>query len=100
MKLIEDARLLLRRDPRPRVRHADGEVTVDRLGSHAHFADVRELDGVPDEIKEYLGQALLIAEANGQGLSDLSLERKFLVLCQRFGGKPNGLNHALDGVLG
>src|SRR5215510_8366468 len=73
MELLEDALLLPLGDARPRVRHADTEVTVDRLGSHAHFAKVRKLDGVADEIEQYLGQALFIAEANGQGLGHLGV---------------------------
>src|SRR5262245_7105812 len=57
MELIEYTRLLLLRDPRSRVRHADGEVTVDRLRRDAHFARISKFDGVPDEIEEHLGRS-------------------------------------------
>src|SRR5262245_33362933 len=76
MDLIEYAGLLLLRDPRSRVRHADSEVSVDRLRRDAHLARIGEFDGVPDEIEEHLSQALLIAEANGHGLLQLRLERE------------------------
>src|SRR5262245_45942212 len=71
MELIEYAHLLLRRDPRSRVHHADGKVTIDRLRRDAHLAHVGKFDGVADEIEEDLSQALLIANANGQGPSHL-----------------------------
>jgi hypothetical protein len=47
---------------------ADVEVAVDRLDSYAHLAGVGELNRVPHEVEEHLGEALLVAEANGQGL--------------------------------
>src|SRR5262245_45842275 len=46
MELLEDARPLALGNAGPRIGHADVEVTIDRLGSHAHLARVRELDGV------------------------------------------------------
>src|SRR5262245_27433248 len=46
MELLEDARPLVLGNAGPRIGDADVEVTVDRLGSHAHLARVRELDGV------------------------------------------------------
>src|SRR5262245_46705974 len=86
VELIEYAGLLLLRDPWTRVRHADGEATVDRLRRHPHLTHIGELDGVPNEIEEHLGEALLVAKPNGQGLRHLSLERELLVLGERFRG--------------
>src|SRR5262245_50788907 len=100
MKLLKDALLLLLGDARSRVRHADIEATVDRLGSHAHFANVRKLDGVADEIEQHLREALLIAETNGQKFRHLGLQRELLVLRQRFGGRAYRLDDALNRVLG
>ena len=65
MELLEDARPLVLGNAGPRIGHADVEVTVDRLGSHAHFAGVRELDGVAYEIEQHLREALFIAETYG-----------------------------------
>src|SRR5690348_15498758 len=63
-----------------RVGHADVEVAVGRLGSHAHLAGVGELDGVADEVEEHLADALLVAKPDGQGLRHLGLEGELLVL--------------------
>src|SRR5215467_2065464 len=86
VELIEYAGLLLLRDPWPRVRHGDGEMTVDRLRRDAYLAGVGELDGVADEVEEHLGEALLVAKPDGQGLRNLGLERELLVLSERLGG--------------
>src|SRR5262245_15968538 len=51
MELLEDARPLVLGNARPRIGHADVEVIVDHLGSHAHLARVREFDGVAYEIE-------------------------------------------------
>src|SRR5262249_15556658 len=72
MELLEDAGLVLFGNTWPRIRHADVEAAIDRLGSHAHLARVRELDGVADEVEKHLRQALLVAEANRKGLGHLS----------------------------
>ena len=64
MELIEDACLLLLGNAGARVRHADVEVTVDRLGSYAHLAGIGELDGVADEVEQHLREALFVSEAN------------------------------------
>src|SRR5215813_14159774 len=61
---------------------------------------VGELDGVADQIEQYLGEALFITEAKGQGLRDISAENKLLVLGKRLGGRAYSFNHALDRVLG
>ena len=73
MELLEDACLVFFGNARPRVGDADVEAAIDRLGDHAHLAGVRELDGVADEVEQHLGEALLIAETNGQGLRHLGL---------------------------
>src|SRR5262245_16517325 len=78
MKLLKDALLLLLGDARSRVRHADTEVTVDHLGSHAYFADVRELNGVADEIEQHLREALLIAGTMGKDLATSVFSASFL----------------------
>src|SRR5262247_1965696 len=64
MELLENARALLLRDAWASIRHADVEVTVHGFGGDAHLARVGELDGVADEVKQYLREALLIPEAN------------------------------------
>src|SRR5262249_53194494 len=65
VELLEDARLLRRRNTGTRVSDADGEVPIDGLGGHTHLADVGELDSIADEVEEHLRQALLVTEANG-----------------------------------
>jgi len=80
MELIEYAGLLLLRDSWPCVRHGDGEMTVDRLRRDAYLAGVGELDGIADEVEEHLGEALLVAKPDGQGLRHLGLEGELLVL--------------------
>src|SRR5262249_11790119 len=54
VELFKDAHLLGFGDARPRVRHADGEVTIDRLCRYTHFSSIREFDGVADEVEEHL----------------------------------------------
>src|SRR5262245_27120654 len=100
MELIEYARLLLLRDPWPRVRHADGEVTVDRLRRDAYLASVGELDGVADEVEEHLGEALFVAKANWERLVHGRRQRELLILGERLGGRAHRLDHARDGVFG
>src|SRR5215472_19365162 len=80
MELISYAGLLLHGDPRSRVRHADGEVTVDRLRRDAHLARVGEFDGITDEVKQHLGEALFVPEANWKRLVHRRRERELLVL--------------------
>src|SRR5262245_13296610 len=98
MELFEDTHLLCGRNAGTRVGHSHVEAPVYRFRRDKHLASVGELDGVADEIKEHLGQTLLIAEANGEGLRHLGLERELLVLCQRLCGRTYRLDHALDGV--
>ena len=64
VELLKDARLLLLGDARSGVQHADGELTIDGFCRHAHLASIRELDGVANEVKENLREALLVAMAN------------------------------------
>ena len=45
--------------------YAHRKMAVHCFGGHAHLAGVGELDRVADEVEEHLGQALLIAEADG-----------------------------------
>jgi hypothetical protein len=78
--MLEDARLVLPGNARPGVGHADGKVAVTGLGAHAHLAGVGELDGIPNQVEEDLGQALLVTHADRQGLGDLGFEGKLLVL--------------------
>src|SRR5262249_53569505 len=100
MELLEDTRLLCGRNAGTRIGYGHVEVPVYRFRRDKHLASVGELDGVADEIKEHLGQALLIAEANVEGLLHLGLERELLVLCQRLCGRTYRLDHALDRILG
>src|SRR5262245_54657908 len=79
MELLKDARLMCDGNAWPRIRHADVEVAVDRLGSHAHLTPIGELDGVAHEVEQYLREALFIAMADGQGLRHLGLEGKLFV---------------------
>ena len=64
VELLKDAGLVLFGNAWPSIGHADVEVAVDRLGTHAYLARVGELDGVADEVQQYLREALLIPEAN------------------------------------
>src|SRR5262245_33489828 len=100
VELLEDASSLVIGNAWPCIGHADVEVVVDCLRGHAHLTPGSELDRIADKVKQHLREALFVAKANGQGLSDLGLEDELLALCQRFGGRPNCLNHALNGVLG
>jgi|SRR5215467_9727123 len=81
MELLEDAGLVLPRYSRPRVRYGDREVAADHFGRDTHLPMVGELDGVADQIEQYLGEALFIAKAKGQGLRDMGAENEHLVLC-------------------
>ena len=63
MELLEDARPLVLGNAGPRIGHADVEVAVDGLGSHADLASVGELDGVANEIEQHLREALFVPEA-------------------------------------
>jgi hypothetical protein len=56
---------MFHRDARPGVRDAHVELAVDGFGRGAHFAGISELDGVVDKLEQHLGEALLVAEANG-----------------------------------
>ena len=79
MELLENARALLLRDAWASIRNADVEVTVHGFGGDAHLARVGELDSVADEIEQHLGEALLIAEANGyKDLTTSVLSTSFL----------------------
>jgi hypothetical protein len=62
----------------PRIGHADVEVAVVRLGSHAHLAPGRELDGIADKVKQRLREALFVAEAKGRDLATSVLSASFL----------------------
>src|SRR5215471_15375972 len=68
MELLEDAGLVLFGNAWSRIGHADVEVAVDRLCSHAHLAGVRKLDGIADEIEQHLRKALFVTEANRERL--------------------------------
>src|SRR5262249_239820 len=48
---LKDAGLVLFGNAWPSIGHADVEVAVDRLGTHAYLARVGELDGVADEVE-------------------------------------------------
>jgi len=67
VELLKDALLLLLGDTRSRVRHADTEVTVDRLGSHAHLTGIRKLDGIAHEVEQQLREALLVLRMRLRG---------------------------------
>src|SRR5262245_2488626 len=100
MELFEDVRLLHGRNAGTRVDHSDVEVPVYRFRRDTHLAGVGELDRVTDEVEQHLGQALLVTEANRQGLGHLGLERELLVLGERLRGRAHGLDHALNRILG
>jgi hypothetical protein len=65
VELVKDPALMFGGDTRACVHHADGKVAVHRFRRHAYLSGVGEFDGVAHEIEEHLGQALLVAEANG-----------------------------------
>jgi len=48
------------------------------LGATRTFPMVGELDGVADQIEQYLGEALFIAKAKGQGLRDMGARTSIL----------------------
>jgi hypothetical protein len=75
VKLVEDFKLLVRRNARPRVGNRDGESVVRRARDDAHLASVRELDCIADKIEQHLGEALLVANAEGQGFRHVGGER-------------------------
>ena len=82
VELLEDAHLMLFGDARARIHDADGEVAMRGFGANTHFASVGELDGVADQVKENLCQALLIAKTHGHGFGHLGLECELLVLSE------------------
>ena len=65
VELVEDAGLVFFGDAGARVTYAHVEMTVYGFGCYAHFACVRELDGIADKIEQDLSEALLVTEANG-----------------------------------
>ena len=69
VELLEDARLLLRGNARPRVGHATAKWPFSRRRGDAHLAGVGELDGVADQVEQHLRQTLLVAEADRQALA-------------------------------
>ena len=90
MELFENTRLLRGSNTGTRVGNSDVEVPVYRFRRDTHLADVSELDRVADQVEEHLGEALLVAKPNRQGLCDVGRDRKLLVLRQRFGrGVPD-----------
>src|SRR5215475_13407 len=50
VELLEDASSLVIGNAWPRIGHADVEVAVNSLGSHAHLTPGRELDGIADKV--------------------------------------------------
>jgi hypothetical protein len=52
MELLEDAFQLLRRYPRARVSHGDGEVRIRGFRGNAHLARVSEFDRIADKVEE------------------------------------------------
>jgi hypothetical protein len=82
------------------VSDTDVEVAIDCFCGDAHFACSGELDGVPDQVEQHLGQALLVADADRKRLCHFCLERDFLRLRERLGRHPYCLDDALDRVFG
>ena len=64
VELFEDAGELIGWDAGPGVGDRHREVAVLGFCRDAHLAGVGELDGVADQVKQHLGQSLLVAEAN------------------------------------
>src|SRR5262245_20103371 len=100
VELIEDPTLLVERYAGPGVCYRDGETAVSRRCGDAHLAGVGKLNGVPDEIEEYLREALFVPEANRERLVHGCRERELLVLSERLGGRAHGFDYALDRVFG
>src|SRR5262245_54014685 len=100
MEVLKDSPLVLLRYSRSRVRYADRKVAVDCFGRNSHLPFVGELNGVADQIEQYLGEALLITKTKRQGLRNVGAENEILVLRQRLGGRAHGLDDARDRVLG
>jgi len=58
-----------------------------RARGDAHLAGVGELDGVANEVEQYLRQALFVTEANWERLLHLRRQRELLVLSKRLCGR-------------
>src|SRR5215475_5438180 len=70
-EFLENPLALVCRNSRSRIVDANGKVAICYAGRDAHLTSVCELDGVADEIEQHLGQALLVAESDEQGLRHL-----------------------------
>ena len=68
VELVEDPTLLVERYAGAGVGHRDCEIAVPCARGDAHLAGVGEFDGVANEIEQHLGEALFVAEANGERL--------------------------------
>src|SRR6516164_1175818 len=65
-----------------------------------HLADVRELDGVADEINQDLGQAAAVTMTRWQFGGNFHLERELLVRGQRLQRAADGVGNVLNRVIG
>src|SRR5205823_14553497 len=69
IELLEDATALGRRDAEPVVAHAPDDVSLLALEPNGHRPTVgRVLDGVVDEVDEYLAELLLVGPYRGKPL--------------------------------
>src|SRR5262245_33939605 len=78
VELLEDASSLVIGNAWPRIGHADVEVAVNSLGSHAHLTPGRELDGIADKVKQHLRESLFVARPMGRDLATSVLRASFL----------------------
>jgi hypothetical protein len=99
VELLEDARQVFRRYARPRIHHADGEMAVHHRRRDAHLAGIGELDGVTHQVEQHLGEALLVTEADRQGLGHFCLEDELLGLGQCIRCGPHRLDHVVERIL-
>ena len=64
MELLEDTALLIKRYAGTGVCYRDGEMALPRARGDTHLTGVGKLDGITDQIEQYLGEALFVPETD------------------------------------
>jgi len=100
MELLEDTALLIKRYAGTGVCYRDGEMALPRARGDTHLTGVGKLDGITDQIEQYLGEALFVPETDRKRFVHGRRQRELLVLGERLGRRANRLDHAFDGVFG
>jgi hypothetical protein len=99
LELLEDPLLVGLGDARARVRDRDAEGPVGRGRLQADLAGLGELDRVADEVQQDLGEAALVAVADGQVGGDRGLQRQVLLGGEGLRGGQHRLHDVLHRVL-